>query len=181
MVVRGRRTELLEECTDLINWLVRAKLLGSAEGKETAARLGRGEGERLLDDTKAFRAVLRQMVERIVTGKAIPHSAVEAINRLLSGRHGYPQLVRANGRFERRFHSTAQGVTHVLASLAEAASDLLCTSDLTLVKKCGNAACILYFYDTTKNHARNWCSMRLCGNRMKVAAFFQRKRKNAQR
>jgi predicted RNA-binding Zn ribbon-like protein len=29
---------------------------------------------------------------------------------------------------------------------------------------CKNQACILYFYDTTKNHRRNWCSMGICGN-----------------
>lgn len=31
------------------------------------------------------------------------------------------------------------------------------------------AACILFFYDTTKNYSRRWCSMSACGNRMKVA------------
>jgi predicted RNA-binding Zn ribbon-like protein len=55
---------------------------------------------------------------------------------------------------------------------------LLRMADLTLIKKCKNPACVLYFYDTTKNHARNWCSMQLCGNREKVAAYFRRKRLN---
>jgi predicted RNA-binding Zn ribbon-like protein len=45
------------------------------------------------------------------------------------------------------------------------------------VKKCRNSACILFFYDMTKNHARQWCSMRLCGNRMKVAAHYRRQRR----
>jgi predicted RNA-binding Zn ribbon-like protein len=34
----------------------------------------------------------------------------------------------------------------------------------------------LYFYDTTKNHTRRWCSMTGCGNRAKAAAFYERKK-----
>ena len=177
MIVRGQRTDLLEKWTDMIAWLIRAKLLSVDEGKETVEELDRAEGEKLLSETRAFRAVLREMAERIVASKPVSRSAVEAINRLLSQRPGYPQLLHTNGRFERHFHSSAQGFAQLLAPLAEAASDLLCARDLSLVKKCRNNACILYFYDTTKNHARQWCSMRICGNRMKVAAHYRRKKK----
>jgi predicted RNA-binding Zn ribbon-like protein len=177
MIVRGQRTDLLMEWTDLIAWLVRAKLLSAGEGKETVSRLGRAEGEQLLNEARSFRAVLREMAERIVAGKPVARSTVEAINELHSRRPGYPQLIRTNGRFERRFHSETSGAARLLVPLAETASELLCAGDLSLVKKCRNDACILYFYDTTKNHARQWCSMGLCGNRIKVAAHYRRKKK----
>ncbi|HET9574897.1 MAG TPA: CGNR zinc finger domain-containing protein, partial [Nitrospira sp.] len=74
--------------------------------------------------------------------------------------------------------SDAGESSRLLTPLTEAASDLLCYGNLSLVKKCRSNACILYFYDTTKNHTRNWCSMQLCGNRMKVAAHYRKKRKN---
>jgi predicted RNA-binding Zn ribbon-like protein len=35
---------------------------------------------------------------------------------------------------------------------------------------------VLYFYDTTKNHRRQWCSVAMCGNRHKVAEFRRRQR-----
>ena len=53
------------------------------------------------------------------------------------------------------------------------------TADLSLVKACQNPQCVLFFYDTTKNHARRWCSMAACGNRAKVAAHYQRARRPA--
>jgi len=174
MIIEGLRTDLLEEPADLIDWLLRAKLLDTNEGKGLGRE--RAEAGKLLDETKAFRAVLREMAERIVANKPVSQSTIETINRLLSQQHGYPQLLRTNGRFERLFHSSTQGPARLLALLADTASDLLCTADLTLVKKCRNNACILYFYDTTKNHARQWCSMQLCGNRIKVAAHYRRKR-----
>ena len=179
LIVEGHRTDLLEECADVIEWLIRAKLLGANEGKGIAARLGQAEGVGLLSEAKAFRVVLREMAEQIVARKPVPRSVIETINRLLSKRPGYPQLLRTAGRVERHFYSSTQGPSQFLALLAEAASDLLCTKDLSLVKKCRNQACILFFYDTTKNHARQWCSMSICGNRMKVAAHYRRQRRGA--
>ncbi len=54
------------------------------------------------------------------------------------------------------------------------ASALLCSQDLSLVRRCQNEACTLFFLDVTKNHTRRWCSMQSCGNRAKVAAHYQR-------
>ena len=179
LIVEGHRTDLLEEYADVIEWLIRAKLLGANEGKGIAARLGQAAGVGLLSEAKAFRVVLREMAEQIVARKPVPRSVIETINRLLSQRPGYPQLLRTAGRVERHFYSSTQGPSQFLALLAEAASDLLCTKDLSLVKKCRNQACILFFYDTTKNHARQWCSMSICGNRMKVAAHYRRQRRGA--
>ena len=123
-----------------------------------------------------FRRTLRDMVARIVARKSIAGSAIASINHILSRCPGYPQLVYKKGGYTRQFQSQAAQKDGLLAPLAEAASDLLCSGKWSLVKKCGNPACILYFYDTTKNHTRNWCSMQLCGNRKKVAAHYQRKR-----
>ncbi len=46
--------------------------------------------------------------------------------------------------------------------------------DRARVRKCGQ--CVLHFHDTSKKGTRRWCSMRLCGNRVKVAAYAARQR-----
>ncbi|HEX9143463.1 MAG TPA: CGNR zinc finger domain-containing protein [Candidatus Binatia bacterium] len=88
----------------------------------------------------------------------------------------FSQVFKKGRGFERRLERDFAEPAHLLATLAESAADLLCNYDLSLVKRCKNPACVLYFYDTTKNHRRNWCSMVICGNRMKVAAFYLRSR-----
>ncbi|WP_422121526.1 CGNR zinc finger domain-containing protein [Providencia huaxiensis] len=45
------------------------------------------------------------------------------------------------------------------------------------IRQCEASDCVLYFLDLTKSHRRRWCSMSTCGNRMKVAAFRERKKK----
>jgi predicted RNA-binding Zn ribbon-like protein len=177
VIEHGRLVDLLHDFNDLISWLVQAGVVDVAQAKEALKRWGgKPEGERAFAQAQALRAKLRRMVERVVAGKAVEQSAIEAVNAALRERFGYPQLIRTRGGFEKRFHSEFREAHHLIVPLAESAADLLCYGDLSLLKRCENPACVLYFYDTTKNHARRWCSMSACGNRMKVAAYYQRQR-----
>jgi predicted RNA-binding Zn ribbon-like protein len=178
MIVRGNPIDLLGGCEDLVAWLVQASMVDKVQPVVVMTQWNHKDQEQLFEQGVMFRKTLREMVARIVARKSISDSAVASINQILSRCPGYPQLVYAKGRFERQIQSQAAQKEGLLAPLAEAASNLLCSGKLSLVKKCGNAACNLYFYDTTKNHTRNWCSMQLCGNRIKVAAHYQRRRNN---
>jgi predicted RNA-binding Zn ribbon-like protein len=53
------------------------------------------------------------------------------------------------------------------------ALDLLSTGELMTLRRCDNPDCVLLFMD--KSGRRKWCSMKICGNRVKVARH-QRKR-----
>jgi len=64
----------------------------------------------------------------------------------------------------------------LLEPVAQAVAHLLTHTPLELVRECEAHDCRLMFHDQTKSHRRRWCSMALCGNRMKVAAFRSRKR-----
>jgi predicted RNA-binding Zn ribbon-like protein len=65
------------------------------------------------------------------------------------------------------------------APLANAAAQLFAEVDRTRVRKCSN--CILHFMDSSKKGNRQWCSMQLCGNRAKVAAYTERQRSKSKR
>ena len=47
------------------------------------------------------------------------------------------------------------------------------------VRCCGRQACVLLFFDTSKNSTRRWCDMAVCGNRVKAAAHYERHRPDA--
>lgn len=64
----------------------------------------------------------------------------------------------------------------LLLPVAQALVRLLSTADVGLVRRCEADDCTLWFHDRTKSHRRRWCSMALCGNRMKVAAYRARQR-----
>lgn len=173
----GRPVDLLDTFSDLITWLVETRLLDREEARKAERTWGgKLEGMRTLDQAREFRASLRAMVERITAGKPVPPAAIETINRMLRYRIGYDQLTNRNGKFKQGFQAESQEAHLLLGLLAKSASDLLCTCDFSLIKRCQNPACVLFFYDTTKNHARHWCSMSVCGNRIKVAAHYRRHR-----
>ena len=178
LVLDGEPRDLLATPSDVAAWAVQAKVLTQAEADGLERSLGKQGRVGMLDEVRTFRAVLRDMIERIAANKPVPETAVQAINNALRTRVGYPQVTSRKGTFERRYQMQSTTAPLMLGLLAESAADLLTTCDLSLIKKCQNPACILFFYDTTKNHARHWCSMRLCGNRHKVAAHYRRSRKS---
>jgi predicted RNA-binding Zn ribbon-like protein len=45
------------------------------------------------------------------------------------------------------------------------------------IRRCQHPACVLWFYDTTRNGTRRWCSMTTCGNRAKAHRHYDRARK----
>ena len=42
------------------------------------------------------------------------------------------------------------------------------------IRRCQHPACVLWFYDTTRNGTRRWCSMTTCGNRAKAQRHYDR-------
>jgi predicted RNA-binding Zn ribbon-like protein len=59
--------------------------------------------------------------------------------------------------------------------LAIQTSGLLMSDDMTRLRACECDTCRWLFLDTSKNHSRRWCDMRVCGNRMKARRFQARR------
>jgi predicted RNA-binding Zn ribbon-like protein len=55
--------------------------------------------------------------------------------------------------------------------LTQSVSDILLSPDAARVKTCAVDTCRWLFLDTSKNHTRRWCNMKVCGNRMKARRF----------
>lgn len=177
VVENDQPVDLLGGFDDLVAWSVAAQTIDAGQAKEMLTNWsGKREADKLFEQAKKFRASLREMAERVVVGRAVPQSIIDRINEAQSKHAGHIALARVKGTYEKRFHRRFSEPAHLLVPVAESASDFLSEGDLSLLRRCENPACILYFYDTTKNHARRWCSMSACGNRTKVAAYYRRSR-----
>jgi len=167
---KGRHVDQLVDFRAFVAWLRQTGALDEGMTGDVAARWeGTPEGEDALERARAFRATIRATVDGIVAGRAVPRATLDRINDLLRERAGYVQVAHGPDGFERRFHAPVARPIQLLAPLAEDVGDLLCDGDLALVKRCESPSCVRYFYDTTKNHTRRWCSMGACGNRAKAA------------
>ncbi|HEY8980107.1 MAG TPA: CGNR zinc finger domain-containing protein [Streptomyces sp.] len=63
-----------------------------------------------------------------------------------------------------------------LAQLAVAWAEIALTGRTDRLKRCAEHTCGWVFWDSSKNHSRRWCSMRVCGNRTKARRFADRQR-----
>jgi predicted RNA-binding Zn ribbon-like protein len=173
----GEPFETLETCSDFVAWTVAAKLVEINEAKELMEKWGEEiSTNKSLRETVKFRNLLREMAENIVEEKKISQLTIKAINEKLKKTNGYTEIVRNENGFEKRFRFDLSEPGKLLQPMAESAADFLCYGNFELLRKCEGSACVLYFYDTTKNHRRRWCSMNSCGNKAKAAAFYQRKK-----
>lgn len=160
MRVDGVLVDVFQRDADVLAWLQRAGLPGS--------RLP------LVETARSLRETIRPLVEQRKAGRRADPAS---LNRFLEHAESHARLVWKAGRppvVERvRDRDTPEAV---LAPIAEAAATLLATGDFSLVKRCEDETCVLWFRDQTKSHHRRWCSAALCGNRNKVAAYRKRLR-----
>lgn len=175
--LRGELVDQLGGFTDLVAWLVETGTISKGEGR---AALGRwedtAEGERTLRRARALRSRLRAMVERVAAGDSPDEETVAAINSVLASRPAVLELVREGPKWASRERPTTSAADHLLFPAAASAAWLVEHGDPALLRKCENPACVLWFYDTTRNKRRRWCSMDTCGSRAKAAAYYRRSR-----
>ena len=167
--------ELLPDTAALEKWLIAARLVASAKGKRRLRRWRDSvEAQRFLEELRRFRERLRAVVLQQEAGTAISPRFLAELNRLLEK---YPTRIAlsATGRkLQREIVFEPSTPLEVWAPIAAATADLLTEVDPSRVRKC--ESCIMHFYDVSKKSSRRWCSMNICGNRVKVAAYQQRRR-----
>lgn len=167
MRVNGQLEDFFQRGEDVLRWLGQAGFPTSEIGPATA-RLS------LLDSARRLRENIRSLVEKRKAGQRGDPSF---LNGVLVEAQSHPRLVWNTPRSLRIDRVGRQDTPQaILAPVAEAAADLLATGDFRLVKRCEDETCVLWFSDNTKSHHRRWCSVALCGNRHKVAAYRKRRR-----
>jgi predicted RNA-binding Zn ribbon-like protein len=171
----GRPYETLEDFKDFLGWATAVKLLEVREASEVFGRWAeQTETLEFMRKARQFREILRDSAEKLARQKEIGAQVVAAVNENLRSPSGFTEIEKTGNVFEKRFRFDLDDPLKMLQPIAESFADFLCYGNFSLLRKCENSACVLYFYDTTKNHKRRWCSMKICGNQAKAAAFYRR-------
>ena len=168
----GLGIDFLREWSDVIDWLGQAQL--STSPALHIAASGRAQA---LKAFKEFRDAWRNELARIIATGKVGDDFLKILNRHLR-EDGFTETLRRNGEGLHlvRSKSELRGEKLALALVARQVAQFLAEANFTYLHRCANhTSCSLYFYDTTKNHHRQWCSVAICGNRHKVAEFRKRK------
>jgi predicted RNA-binding Zn ribbon-like protein len=133
-----------------------------------------GLGGRFPADSATLRHLLqaREALTEAVAGKR-PAGGVEKVDAVLD--HGRIRAtLTADGPGElSEFDDPSWGPAWLAArnylELLTAAPDR--------IRACAHEACVLHFYDTSRNGTRRWCSMAACGNRAKASRHYSRSKR----
>jgi predicted RNA-binding Zn ribbon-like protein len=174
-VLAGGPTELLPDVRALERWLIASRMVTSARDKATVRKWRRSaDAVAFLEKLIAFREKLREAVLRIESGLAPADDFLAEVNALLL-RHPLPALLhKREGKVLRETVFELRRPADLWAPIIAASADLLAASDASRLRKC--ESCVIHFFDTSKKGSRRWCSMNICGNKLKVAAYQKRNR-----
>ena len=162
---------------DLLNtqWMVAgtpADLLATPEGTRawlTAAGLPAAPGPQ----TRQALLQARQAIRDVVSGHG-GATAADRLNAVLS--HGYLRLSLGTDMVPEQTLETREAAWRPAVMAAASLLDLLRQAP-GRIRSCEHPDCVLWFYDTTRNGTRRWCSMAVCGNRAKARRHYDRVRR----
>jgi predicted RNA-binding Zn ribbon-like protein len=168
-------TELLPDVRALERWLIASGMVTSPKTKAIVrGRRHSTEATAFLGELIAFRERLREAVMRIERGSSPADGFLAEVNSLLLQYPRHTSLHKRDGKVIRETLFEPRKAADLWAPIIDAAADLLAETESSRIRKC--ESCVVHFFDTSKKGSRRWCSMNLCGNKLKVAAYQRRKR-----
>jgi predicted RNA-binding Zn ribbon-like protein len=173
-VQNAEARELLSDFSALLRWFIAAGLLSSRQITTLQQWDGSARAGRFLKAVREFREELRNDIVAWERAGRVRGCTIGDLNRLMAD---HPVLVRLKENGSSTFAESwfeARQPEDLFAPLAHSAAMLFAGMDRGRIRQCGN--CVLHFYDTSKKGTRRWCSMQLCGNKLKVAAYATRRR-----
>ena len=128
-----------------------------------------------------LREAMYAIFSALMKKQTAPAVAMDTLNAYIRDAAQHSRLVQKKdvqreGRCEWRFDDLTSAFGAMLWPITRAAADLLASSDLAQVRACSSPTCQWLFLDTSKNHHRRWCNMKVCGNRAKVRKFYAKKK-----
>ena len=179
-VLAERPTELLRTVQALERWLIASGIVRSTKIRS----LMRGwrhspEAASFLAELVAFRERLRDAVLRMESGSSPADDFIREVNAGLILHPPVLALHKREGRIVREPLFDPRRPTDLWGPFFEGAADLLSEPETQRIRRC--EACVIHFFDVSKKGSRRWCSMNICGNKLKVAAYQRRKRAGASR
>ena len=175
-VIVGEPQELLPDWRSLVRWFQAAGLIDS----RAAQALERGwthssESRKTVEAMRNFREALRKELLAWEDGAPVRNAMIHELNRLMSEHPMLSKVSSNKGKLAKTPWLPLERPSDLFAPLADAAAQLFSELSRERVRKC--AHCVIHFRDVSKIGTRRWCSLRLCGNRLKVAAYAARRKK----
>ncbi|MBM7368516.1 CGNR zinc finger domain-containing protein [Gordonia hydrophobica] len=164
----GRSVDALDTPESTTAWLIDRGLVATGSELQSYCQ------NRLI----GLRNDLQAAFVSAVTGEPLDPRVLDRVNAaLVAAPHVSLLRTKAGGGFARSAeHPVTQLVEHAMSVVADDAATLLAGDDVALLAQCGAEPCTRFYLRT--HGRRQWCSTR-CGDRVRAARAFARKREAA--
>lgn len=177
-VLAQGQTELLAGFHALERWLISSGVVHSPKLKSLLRSWRQSpEAALFLKELIEFRERLRQAVLRLEAGQAASDEFIQEVNAGLRRHPTATVLRKRETQVIREPLLEFRQPSDLWTLFFDGAADLLSEPQTHRIRKC--EACVLHFFDNSKKGSRRWCSMNICGNKLKVAAYQRRKREDS--
>jgi predicted RNA-binding Zn ribbon-like protein len=168
--------ENLVQYSDLLRFLNETGLLDSQKIRflDKSARHTAATADQVLRQVKELREATAEVFYAATEERPPPPVAIKTLEGYFRAATRHRELRWDNQHNHMTWTWDSQAETDPnlpLWLLAQSVSDILLSPDATRVKTCAVDTCRWLFLDTSKNHTRRWCNMKVCGNRMKARRF----------
>jgi predicted RNA-binding Zn ribbon-like protein len=174
--------ELLANYDDLLRFVSQAGLIAERQFRELKnLKPSPAKRSNVLADAVRLREALAAILYAVFENKQPPKAALLNLETIFKRAAGHRNL-----SFKRidspefptelswEYEGIGKDIQSPLWLLAQAANDLLTSPQVGQIRKCASSTCQWLFLDTSKNHTRRWCDMKICGNRNKARLFHLR-------
>jgi predicted RNA-binding Zn ribbon-like protein len=168
--------ELLVSYDALVQWATEAGALPAktAAHLRTLAKDSPGRAHATMREAIELRNDLYDLFLALAENRTMPESGLACLNRALRHAAQHARLMRDASQFRWEWIAPQEHLDFILWLVARSAADLLTSENVAYIGQCASIDCGWVFVDTTKNHRRRWCDMRVCGNRDKARRYYQR-------
>ena len=164
----AQTVDLIPTYKDLLRLTTQLQMLTAEQARKLRRTAGEEEARSVVASTAELREALAKVLYGRIDGTRPPAGQIQVLEKLFHAASLHRRLVTGKLHLEWSWSGAERQAEIPLWMLAQAASDLLVSSDAELIKDCGDPTCRWLFLDVSKNHTRRWCDMKTCGNRMKA-------------
>ena len=169
-----RRIDLLRSYESLLEFEVQSGIISGTQAKRLLSQTSKRDSARALQRAIDLREVIDPLFRSVALGDRPRAGALDRFNEFLVELQIPASVVLRGSEFllaPGDFSNRADGP---LWPIVEGAARLLTSRERDQIRECGEPTCRWLFLDSSKNHSRQWCSMKICGNRAKIRRFRDR-------
>ena len=166
--------ELLAGYDDLLAFCLQCGLLTAKQVRNIVRGASESTSAEVLVACRELREAAAGVLYAVVDDRTPAGSQIKALDRSFREARDRQRMVWRDSRLQWQWPAAESSPELPLWLLSSATERLLGSNDLNRLRACESPECRWLFLDSSKNHTRRWCDMKVCGNRVKARRYRER-------